>query len=92
MGIKDYFNTILVSEAEQTRKPQTKIFHTALSRLKVKPENSVYIGDNLQTDIVGAKNAGLKAIWKRDRSTEQPETADAIVDELNEILPILKQW
>ena len=92
LGIKDYFDTILVSEAEQVRKPQPEIFYTALSRLKTTPEASVYIGDNSQADIIGAKNAGLKAIWKRDRFWAKPETADAIIDELNQILPILKQW
>ena len=92
LGIKDYFETILVSEAEQMRKPQPEIFHTALSRLKTTPETSVYIGDNPQADIVGAKNAGLKAIWKRDRFWAKPETADAIIDELNEIMPIIKRW
>ena len=92
LGIEDYFDTILISEAEQVRKPQPEIFNTALSRLKTTPKASVYIGDNPQADIVGAKNAGLKAIWKRDRFWTQPETADAIIDELSEILPILNQW
>ena len=92
LGIKNYFDTILVSEAEQVRKPQPEIFHAAMSRLKTTPKTSVYIGDNPQADIVGAKNAGLKAIWKRDCFWAKPEIADAIIDELNEILPIIKQW
>lgn len=92
LGIKNYFDTILVSEAEQVRKPQPEIFHVAMSRLKTTPKTSVYIGDNPQADIVGAKNAGLKAIWKRDCFWAKLEIADAIIDELNEILPIIKQW
>ncbi len=32
LGIQDYFDTILISEAEQIRKPQPEIFHRALSR------------------------------------------------------------
>ncbi len=92
LGIKNYFDTILISEAEQIRKPQPEIFHTAVSKLEVKAEASVYIGDNPQADILGAKKAGLKAIWKRNRYWSQPKEADAIIDELNEIPAILKQW
>ncbi|MEM7760878.1 MAG: HAD hydrolase-like protein, partial [Cyanobacteria bacterium P01_A01_bin.40] len=62
------------------------------SRLKAIAETSVYIGDNPQADVVGAKNAGLKAIGKRNQFWSEPKEADAIVDGLDEILPILKQW
>ena len=91
LSIKKYFDTILISEAEQIRKPQPEIFARAVSRLQVSAAASVYIGDNPQADIAGAKNAGLKAIWKRDCFWQQPKEADAIVNGLDEILPILKQ-
>ena len=92
LGIEDYLDTILISETEQVRKPQPEIFHAALSKLKVMPEASVYVGDNPQADIIGAKNAGLQAIWKRNQFWSEPKEADAIIDELNEILPILDRW
>jgi FMN phosphatase YigB (HAD superfamily) len=50
----------------------------------------VFVGDNPEADIIGAKNAGIKAIWKRNLSWQEVKEADAIVDELHEILPILK--
>lgn len=92
LGIEKYFNTIVISEAEQVRKPQSEIFHIALSKLEASAHTSVYIGDNPQADIIGAKKAGLKAIWKRNRFWSEPMEADAVIGELNEILPILKQW
>lgn len=92
LGIEKYFNTIVISEAEQIRKPQPEIFQIALSKLKAIAKNSVYIGDNPQADIMGAKKAGLKAIWKRNQFWTEPTEADAVIGELDEILPILKQW
>ncbi|MEM7762169.1 MAG: HAD-IA family hydrolase, partial [Cyanobacteria bacterium P01_A01_bin.40] len=77
LGIEDYFDTIVISEAEQIRKPQPEIFQIALSRLKAIAETSVYIGDNPQADVVGAKNAGLKAIGKRNQFWSEPKEADA---------------
>ena len=91
LGIESYFDTILISEAEQTRKPQPEIFQRAVSRLKATVDTSVYIGDNPQADIIGAKNAGMKAVWKRNKFWTQPKEADAIIDELDEIPIILKQ-
>lgn len=91
LGIQNYFQTIVVSEAEQIRKPKAEIFHIALSRLMVLAENSVYVGDNPQADITGAKNAGLKAIWKSSQWWTQPAEADRAIDELNEIPITLKQ-
>jgi predicted HAD superfamily phosphohydrolase YqeG len=42
-----------------------------LEALKVKPEESVMIGDTYETDILGAKNLGMKAIYiQRDPCNE----------------------
>jgi putative hydrolase of the HAD superfamily len=35
LGIRDYFDTILISEIEQVRKPQLEIFQRAMARLRV---------------------------------------------------------
>lgn len=64
----------------------------ALSQLKVTAQESVYIGDNPKVDFIGAKNAGLKAIWRKNELWSTPQEADAVINELNEILPIIKQW
>lgn len=92
LGIKSYFETILISEAEQIRKPQPEIFYKALSQLKVTAKESVYIGDHPEADILGAKNAGLRSIWRKNNLWSTLTEADAVINELNEILPIIKQW
>jgi putative hydrolase of the HAD superfamily len=43
-------------------KPDPKIFQMAVKTLNVAPEEAVYIGDSYTQDIIGARNAGLKAI------------------------------
>jgi putative hydrolase of the HAD superfamily len=89
LGIQGYFDVILISEIEQVRKPQPEIFHRAMTRLGVLVENSVFVGDHPEADIVGAKNANLRAIWKRSSHWLEPKEADAIIDELSEIASIL---
>jgi putative hydrolase of the HAD superfamily len=92
LGIRDYFDAILISEVEQVRKPQVEIFQRALDRLGVTALDSVFVGDHPEADIAGAKGAMMKTIWKRNSSWEEAKEADAIVNELNEIPSILKQF
>ena len=92
LGIQDYFDVILISEFEQIRKPQAGIFHRAAQQLGVALPECVFVGDNPDVDIIGAKNAEMKAIWKRNLSWQEPTDADAIVDELHEISLIINQF
>jgi putative hydrolase of the HAD superfamily len=92
LGIRDDFDAILISEIEQVRKPEPEIFWRAAQRLGVAAQDSIFIGDNPEADIGGAKRAGMKAIWKRDSYWRETTEADAIIDELNEIPAILGQF
>jgi FMN phosphatase YigB (HAD superfamily) len=40
-----------------------KIIMGAMKKLRVNPEESLYIGDNLRKDLVGAKKAGIRFIY-----------------------------
>ncbi len=44
-------------------KPDPRIFHLALEGLRVAPHDAVMIGDSLNRDVAGARNAGLRTIW-----------------------------
>lgn len=92
LGIQDYVDVMLISEIEGVRKPATEIFHRAMTRLGVSAQNSVFVGDNPDADILGAKSAGMRTIWKRSSQWMEATGADATIDELNEIPSILKQF
>ena len=92
LGIRDYFDTILISEIEQVRKPQPEIFHRAIDRLGVLAQASVFVGDNPEADILGAKNAKMRTIWTRNSHWLEPKEADATIDELCEIPAIVAQF
>jgi putative hydrolase of the HAD superfamily len=92
LGIREYFDVILISEVERVRKPQVEIFQRAMNRLGVSASDSIFVGDHPEADIVGAKGAMMKTIWKRNLFWTEPKEADAIVDELSEIPGILTQF
>ena len=85
LGIAGYFGTVLISGAEGVSKPDPEIFRRAASRLGVKAEETVMVGDNPVADIGGARSFGMKAIWKRDEYWETPEAVDGVVEDLEEL-------
>ncbi|MFB5561921.1 HAD family hydrolase [Bacillus cereus] len=89
LGIDKYMDTIVVSEEEGIKKPQAEIFMRALERLGVTPEESVYIGGHPENDVIGARNVGMNAIWKKDAFWGNPFTDEYIIDDLQELLLLI---
>ncbi|MFG6114929.1 HAD family hydrolase [Halobacillus sp. MO56] len=90
LEIEGYINTILISDWEGVKKPNPIIFKRASERLKVYPEECVFIGDHPEKDVKAAQDVGMIGIWKRDRQWNAVE-ADYVIDELNEIPKIIQQ-
>ncbi len=58
-----YFEFVMSTTDYGFLKPHLQLFVTALKKAKVEPERAWHIGDKLKTDVIGAKNAGITAIW-----------------------------
>ena len=85
-------DTVLISEVEGLRKPDEAIFHRAATRLESRPADCVFVGDNPDADVRGAKAAGMRAVWVRDPWWKEPPDADAVIDEVPQLLPLLECW
>jgi uncharacterized protein len=44
-------------------KPSTKMYLLALAKYHVQPEETIMVGDQIMTDILGANRSGIEAIW-----------------------------
>jgi putative hydrolase of the HAD superfamily len=60
--LSEHLTIILSSEVIGEPKPSVKIFIEALRRLKNIPQEVMYIGDELDTDIIPARNMGMNVI------------------------------
>lgn len=65
------------------------IFHRALDKLRVAPENALFVGDHPDNDILASRAVGMKAVWKRNERVDTVLEADAIIDDLAELLPLV---
>ncbi|RPI90941.1 MAG: HAD family hydrolase [Chloroflexi bacterium] len=92
--VAQYFDFVLTSAACSYRKPHPRIFELALSNWYCPPSEAVMVGDNLDADIRGAKNAGLYAVWISRRAGHQskdplPVEPDASLSTLSELPALL---
>ena len=70
VGINSYFDFMLDSTNLNMIKPDPRIFRHALSQAQLSPEEVVHIGDMYGSDVMGAHNAGLDAIWLNSRKVD----------------------
>jgi putative hydrolase of the HAD superfamily len=89
LALAPRFDTVLISDAEGISKPDRRLFDRALERLGVDRGHAVFVGDHPEVDIAGARAAGMRTVWRRNRGASQAVEADAVIDELGEILPLL---
>lgn len=63
-----WFEGIIVSGDEKTRKPFKEIYDLTLNRFDIKPENALFIDDNLR-NIEAAETLGIRGIHFKSAST-----------------------
>ena len=69
-GLAPLCSAVLGSEAVGALKPSKYAFGLLARELDIKPEQILYVGNNLHADIYGAKQAGMQTayilpLWKR---------------------------
>ena len=62
IGLDRYVDYALDSYDEQVEKPDPRLFEIALERSGARKESTIHVGDLYNIDIVGARNAGLRAV------------------------------
>ena len=63
IGLAPLFRVSLAAHSFGSAKPDPALFHAACEALQVAPAEAVYVGDDLQLDVVGAQAAGLRGVW-----------------------------
>ena len=88
-GILHYFQSIITSELAGHKKPSKEIFEYALQQNNLLPQEVVMVGDNLITDIGGAKNALLDTIYFNPEKIPHTEQVTHEITSLAELKSLL---
>lgn len=72
--LRPYFKTVQQSSVCLIRKPHPAIYYYALEEIGSRGENTCYVGDNLNRDIIGAKAAGLGMTVGVQYPNKKPQT------------------
>lgn len=83
----NFFDIVVTVDTFGRMKPEKEIFHRALDVLNVTPTEALFVGDTVEYDYEGAKQAGLKALLI-DREHKINEDVEKIHD-LREILALV---
>ena len=63
LGLRQFFGPLLSSSDIGLRKPHPCLFETAARQMRLQIQNLWYLGDRIDTDVAGARAAGMVAVW-----------------------------
>lgn len=89
-GILHYFETLAFSDEVGYVKPNARLFTAALDELGAKPADSVHIGDSVKSDVVGARNTGMRVVWVKSREQRMVAEPDVTIGSLRQLPEALK--
>lgn len=84
-GLENYFGEIVISGNTGFRKPQKEIFQYALDKTGADHRSSIMIGDSIESDIQGAKNANMDQVLFNPKSTPHSEQVTYEIKELMQL-------
>jgi 2-haloalkanoic acid dehalogenase type II len=79
------FDVVVGVDTAQCMKPHPDIFKYALHKLNIQPEETIFVGDNVEIDYKGAENVGINALLINRTEKKERGSLKAITD-LREIL------
>lgn len=85
LDLAKYFDCIVLSRDLGVRKPDLEIFVYALRSMGVKGNETIHVGDSLQDDIQGGKNAGMKTVWIKGDEEVTNIQPDYVISKITEL-------
>ncbi len=99
VGLETFFDVFVGVDTTGKRKPHPTAFKYALHQLEIKPKEAIFVGDNYETDYLGAKKVGMiPVLIKREDSnlvsrfwSDSPPPDARTIRRLDEIFDILEE-
>ncbi len=73
LGLEEAFDVVVHAGYDAPAKPSPAPFREALSALDARAERTYHVGDSLDSDVAGARAAGVGAVWLSGDAAAEPE-------------------
>jgi len=83
MGLAERFACVVISGECGCSKPEPAIFLRACRLLDAEPRDAVYVGDQYEVDVVGARAAGLAGVWLDRGGTASADHVSPLIASLD---------
>ena len=88
LGITECFDGILISSDYKTKKPDRRFFDALIEKYAIKPEKTLFIGNDSKSDIQGAKGVSFATFYVKSNISPQGDMAK----NADYIVPDFKKW
>jgi putative hydrolase of the HAD superfamily len=95
LGLSAAVDAVVVSAEVGVLKPHAGIFRAAVEKLGCEPGEALFVGDSLETDVVGAQGAGIRALLLDRTGTATAVKGTESVYSLGELVELAsprRQW
>jgi len=86
-GISEYFEWVITSVDAGARKPSPRFFSYALKKCKLKKNEIILVGNQLNTDIRGANDYGIECVWLSSTAYRIPDDSPSGMLNANQARP-----
>lgn len=92
--IKDYFDTVMTGCRARCEKSNPLMYKRTLIELRVRPDQTVMIGDELLVDIRIPKRLGIRTILldRLNKIQKRPDEADEKATTLTQAMATIEKW
>ncbi len=93
IGIDDLFHDVVSARTAGAAKPAPKIFDLAVRAGGARADQTLHVGDHPETDVNGARAAGLRTVWVNRSGQRWPSEfarPDGIVSHVGQLQSLLK--
>jgi len=89
VGLYGFFDPVIISGNFGYRKPDERLFTTALTTMKMDPSEVLFVGNDMYRDVYGAQKLGIKSVFfKSNQGIQEKEgiKPDYIIYNFTELL------
>jgi putative hydrolase of the HAD superfamily len=94
MKISDFFDVVItLDDTDRKPKPNPAPYKAALLKMGLKPDEVIFVGDNPNRDILGAKRLGIRTVLAKygewTKAKDKSMRPDHEINDVKELLDIL---